>query len=59
MNLQCQALKAFVLARDFALSKRFYAEMGFVQRSEVGGVAYFHRDSDLDGTTASALPTHV
>ena len=34
-------LKAFVPAKDFALSKRFYADLGFVQRSEGGGVAYF------------------
>lgn len=34
-------LKAFVPAKDFALSKRFYAELGFTQRSEGGGVAYF------------------
>lgn len=34
-------LKAFVPARDFALSKRFYADLGFTQRSEGGGVAYF------------------
>lgn len=34
-------LKAFVPAKDFALSKRFYADLGFTQRSEGGGVAYF------------------
>lgn len=34
-------LKAFVPARDFALSKRFYTDLGFTQRSEGGGVAYF------------------
>jgi hypothetical protein len=35
-------LKAFVPARDFVLSKRFYTALGFTQRSEGGGVAYFH-----------------
>ncbi len=45
MTLQSQELKAFVPARDFALSKRFYTELGFVQRSEGGGVAYFHHGS--------------
>lgn len=34
-------LKAFVPARDFGLSKRFYTDLGFSQRSEGGGVAYF------------------
>ena len=34
-------LKAFVPAKDFALSKRFYADFGFTQRSEGGGVARF------------------
>lgn len=39
--LQAVELKAFVPAKDFALSKRFYADLGFIQRSEGGGVAYF------------------
>jgi len=38
-------LKAFVPARDFALSKRFYRSLGFTQKSEGGGVAYFHYGS--------------
>ena len=42
MTLQCHELKAFVPARDFGVSKRFYTDLGFVQRSEGGGVAYFH-----------------
>lgn len=36
-------IKAFVPARDFALSKRFYRDIGFTMASEGGGVAYFHR----------------
>ncbi|MGQ3227214.1 MAG: hypothetical protein ACT6UU_25140 [Hydrogenophaga sp.] len=39
--LQAVEIKAFVPAKDFALSKRFYADLGFTQRSEGGGVAYF------------------
>lgn len=34
-------IKAFVPARDFALSRQFYKEIGFVMKSEGGGVAYF------------------
>lgn len=44
-GLHAVELKAFVPAKDFALSKRFYAELGFTQRSEGGGVAYFCVDS--------------
>ena len=42
MSLRVIELKPFVPARDFALSRRFYADLGFVEASEVGGVAYFH-----------------
>lgn len=35
-------IKAFVPARDFALSQRFYQDLGFTLASEGGGVAYFH-----------------
>lgn len=42
MSLRAIELKAFVPAKDFALSRRFYADLGFVEASEVGGVAYFH-----------------
>ena len=42
MSLRAIELKAFVPARDFALSRRFYADFGFVEASETGGVAYFH-----------------
>ena len=40
-QLQAVELKTFVPAKDFELSKRFYADLGFTQRSEGGGVAYF------------------
>jgi uncharacterized glyoxalase superfamily protein PhnB len=41
-NLASIELKAFVPAKDFELSKRFYLDLGFVMCSEGGGVAYFH-----------------
>jgi len=40
-NLRVTEIKAFVPAKDFALSKRFYQEIGFTMASEGGGVAYF------------------
>ncbi|MBE7367134.1 VOC family protein [Ramlibacter pallidus] len=40
-ELSAIEIKAFVPAKDYALSKRFYADLGFTQRSEGGGVAYF------------------
>lgn len=43
-HLTATEIKAFVPAKDFALSKRFYADLGFEQRSEGGGVAYFQVD---------------
>lgn len=43
-TLRATEIKAFVPARDFALSQRFYADLGFEQRSEGGGVAYFRVD---------------
>ena len=42
MNLATVEIKAFVPARDFALSKRFYQALGFTLASEFDGVAYFH-----------------
>lgn len=35
-------LKAFVPAKDFELSKRFYQDVGFVLASDTDGIAYFH-----------------
>lgn len=43
-TLRATEIKAFVPARDFALSQRFYADLGFEQRSEGGGVSYFQVD---------------
>ena len=44
MSLRVIELKPFVPARDFALSRRFYGELGFTERSEGGGIAYFLHD---------------
>ena len=44
-NLRTVELKAFVPARDFALSKRFYADMGFTMASDSDGIAYFHHEN--------------
>ncbi len=41
-DLRVVEIKAFVPARDFDLSKRFYTDIGFTMASEGGGVAYFH-----------------
>lgn len=41
-NLSVVEIKAFVPARDFALSKRFYQDVGFTMASDGDGVAYFH-----------------
>lgn len=35
-------LKAFVPARGFARSQRFYRDLGFALASESNGIAYFH-----------------
>ncbi|WP_018266443.1 VOC family protein [Methylosinus sp. LW4] len=44
-NLRCVELKAFVPAKDFELSKRFYQELGFTLASDGDGVAYFHHET--------------
>ncbi len=44
-DLRVVEVKAFVPARDFELSKRFYQDIGFTMASEGGGVAYFHHGS--------------
>ena len=41
-DLRVIEVKAFVPAKDFDLSKRFYQDIGFTMASEGGGVAYFH-----------------
>ena len=44
MSLRVIELKPFVPARDFALSRHFYGELGFTERSEGGGIAHFLHD---------------
>lgn len=41
-NLKTVEIKAFVPAKDYELSKRFYRELSFTMASDGGGVAYFH-----------------
>ncbi|NRF69035.1 VOC family protein [Aquincola sp. S2] len=41
-NLRTVEIKAFVPAKDFAVSKRFYQDIGFTMASDEDGVAYFH-----------------
>ena len=38
-------LKAFVPAKDFAVSKRFYQDIGFTLASDTDGIAYFHHEN--------------
>jgi uncharacterized glyoxalase superfamily protein PhnB len=40
-DLRVIEVKAFVPAKDFEVSKRFYQDIGFTMASEGGGVAYF------------------
>jgi hypothetical protein len=41
-NLKVIEIKAFIPAKDFELSKRFYQDVGFTLTSSGGGVAYLH-----------------
>ena len=41
-SLRVIEIKAFVPAKDFELSKRFYQDVGFIKASDGDGVAYFH-----------------
>jgi catechol 2,3-dioxygenase-like lactoylglutathione lyase family enzyme len=44
-NLKTREIKAFVPARDFALSQRFYEDLGFTIASSGDGIAYIHHGS--------------
>ena len=44
-NLSAIELKAFVPARDFALSKQFYQDLGFVMPWSDDSLAYLHHGS--------------
>ncbi|WP_417500020.1 VOC family protein [Methylophaga sp.] len=41
-NLNTVEIKAFIPAKDYDLSKAFYADVGFTQASDTAGVAYFY-----------------
>jgi uncharacterized glyoxalase superfamily protein PhnB len=41
-NLRAVEVKAFVPAKNFDLSKRFYQDLGFTMASDNEGIAYFH-----------------
>lgn len=41
-NLRAVEIKAFVPAKNYALSRAFYRDLGFVEASDFDGVAYFH-----------------
>ncbi|HEX2584644.1 MAG TPA: VOC family protein [Steroidobacteraceae bacterium] len=44
-NLKVIEIKAFIPAKDFELSKRFYQDVGFKLASSGGGIAYLHYGS--------------
>ncbi|AFJ02148.1 hypothetical protein Q7C_979 [Methylophaga frappieri] len=44
-NLKTIELKAFIPAKDYALSKQFYGDLGFTMASDTNGIAYFHFES--------------
>jgi catechol 2,3-dioxygenase-like lactoylglutathione lyase family enzyme len=44
MNLAAVEIKAFVPARDFELSKRFYEDLGFTVAWSSDDLAYLHAD---------------
>lgn len=47
-ELRVVELKAFVPAKDYARSKRFYQDLGFTLASDTGDVAYFrHGDASF------------
>jgi uncharacterized glyoxalase superfamily protein PhnB len=41
-NLRVTEIKAFVPAKNFQRSKKFYQDIGFTLASDGGGIAYFH-----------------
>ncbi len=45
MNNRVVEIKAFVPARDYGLSLRFYADMGFTLAPDTESVAYLHHGS--------------
>ena len=43
-NLNITEIKAFIPAKDFELSKKFYEDIGFTKASDGNGIAHFHFD---------------
>jgi uncharacterized glyoxalase superfamily protein PhnB len=41
-NLNALEIKAFIPAKDYELSKRFYQALGFTMASDEDDIAYFH-----------------
>lgn len=41
-NLKVTEIKAFIPAKNFALSRQFYQDIGFTLASEGDGIAYFY-----------------
>lgn len=62
-NLRVNELKAFVPAKDYERSKRFYQDLGFTLASDDEGIAYFHhgessfllQDFDADGLASNFM----
>ena len=44
-SLKTIELKAFVPAKDFAVSKRCYQDLGFTLASDGDGITYFHHEN--------------
>jgi len=42
-NLKISEIKAFVPAKDFELSKRFYQDIGFTNASDANGIVFYCR----------------
>ena len=40
-NLESVEIKAFIPAKDYDLSKKFYQDLGFLMKSDTEGIAYF------------------
>jgi len=41
-ELESVEIKAFVPAKEYEISKKFYQDLGFIMESDEGGIAYFH-----------------
>lgn len=44
-SLKTVEIKAFLPAKNFEISKKFYEDAGFTKKSDSDGIAYFHRDN--------------